>query len=343
MKRLVALSGIFTLILAIIVPSVSAQNQPNAGLNLTLSPTYISLTTDPGKEVSSQFRITNNNATSENLRVSVAKLEVGPNGQPTLADMTPEDAFGKWITIEDDEFSVGGNQSKNVKFTIAPTEDASLGYYYTLLVSRASERGDDDTTSQAVVAGSAAITVLLDVRSPDAKRELHVTKLATDKMFYEYLPTTFTVAIKNSGNVHVIPFGDLFIDSMFHKKISVLPVNPGRGNVLPNSQREFTAVWNDGFAVNQRKVENGVVIKDGKGNEVQETTYDFSKANKFRIGKYTANLIMVYDNGERDVPVEATVTFWILPWRIILGIVTIIVAPALLVFLFMKWKYGKRK
>jgi hypothetical protein len=34
---------------------------------------------------------------------------------------------------------------------------------------------------------------------------------------------------------------------------------------------------------------------------------------------------MVYDNGERDVPVEASFSFWIIPWKILLvgGIILI--------------------
>ena len=315
---------------------------PSTGLNLTLSPTYISLTTDPGKKVDSQFRVTNNNGFAEDLQVSIAKLEVGQDGRPVLRDMETNDEFGKWISVTDGEFSLGGNQSKVVRFTIDPPDSAALGYYYTLLVSR-QKAGGQAEGAQAVISGSAGITVLLDVRSPNAKRELQVANFSTDKMVYEYLPTTFTVVVKNTGNVHVIPFGDIFIDSMFHKEIATLPANEGRGNVLPQSQREFNAVWDDAFAVMVPKTENGVTVKDGKGNVQYETKYDFSKANKFRIGKYTAHLIMVYDNGERDIPVEGTISFWIIPWRIILGGIVIILAPAVLVYLLMRWRYGRRK
>jgi hypothetical protein len=328
-------------------PSLSPTQQgntagPSQGLNLTLSPTYISLTTDPGKDVESQFRVTNNNGFTENLRVSVAKLEVGQDGRPVLRDMEITDEFGKWISVADGDFSLGGNQSKVVRFTISPPQSAALGYYYTLLVSR-QRTGSQAEGAQAVISGSAGITVLLDVRSPNAKRELQVAQFATDKMFYEYLPTTFKVVVKNTGNVHVIPFGDIFLDSMFHKEIATLPANPGRGNVLPQSQREFNAVWDDAFAVRVPKTENGVTVKDGKGIVQYETKYDFSKANKFRIGKYTAHLIMVYDNGERDIPVEGTLTFWVIPWKIILGGIVVILTPAILVYLLMRWRYGRRK
>ena len=87
---------------------------------------------------------------------------------------------------------------------------------------------------------------------------------------------------------------------------------------MPRSTRDFESSWNDGFIVRQVKAdEKGNIIKDEHGAEVYETKWNFSKADKFRIGQYTAHLLFVYDNGERDVPLEATVTFWVLPWKII--------------------------
>ncbi len=299
---------------SLLVPSIV----PNNGLNLTLSPTYITLVTDPGRDVSSQFKVTNNNSSTEYLQVTVAKLQVGADGRPVLADMTSSDTYAKWLKLEEGQFQIGPNQSKTVRFSIQPTEDAALGYYYTLLVSRV-KTGSEAQGPQAVIAGAAGITVLLEVRSPNAKRELQIQHFSTDKMFYEYLPTTFNVDVKNTGNVHVIPFGDIFVDSMLHKEIAVIHANAGRGNVLPQSTRTFSSVWDDAFAVNKAKIQNGVAIKDAKGKDIVETGYDFSKANKFRIGKYTAHLLMVYDNGERDIPVESTVTFWVIPWKILGG------------------------
>lgn len=322
-------------------PSFLALPVPTNGLNLTLSPTYITLVTDPGKEVKSEFKVTNNSSSTENLEISIAKIQVGADGKPVLADLTQSDAFGKWLQLETNQVTLKANQSKTIRFTISPPSDAALGYYYTLLVRRV-KTGSETGGAQAVISGSAGIPVLLEVRSPNAKKELQVQSFKTDKLFYEYLPVRFDVEVKNTGNVQVIPFGDIFIDSMFHKQIAIIHANPGRGNVLAGSVRTFSDVWDDAFAVNQPKVENGVPIKDAGGRNVLETNYDFSKANKFRIGKYTAHLLMVYDNGERDIPVEGTVSFWIIPWKIMLGGLVVILAPAILVFLLMRMAYRKR-
>ncbi|MDO8241293.1 MAG: hypothetical protein Q7T51_04930, partial [Candidatus Moranbacteria bacterium] len=69
--------------------------------------------------------------------------------------------------------------------------------------------------------------------------------------------------------------------------------------------------------------------------------WDFSQVSKLRWGKYTAKLLLIYDDGKRDVPIEAEVSFWVVPWRIVIGGLLI----AIFVFIGMKstfqnW-YGK--
>ncbi|MDR3583243.1 MAG: hypothetical protein P4L62_02705, partial [Candidatus Pacebacteria bacterium] len=52
---------------------------------------------------------------------------------------------------------------------------------------------------------------------------------------------------------------------------------------------------------------------------VQELKWNFADASKLRWGKYTAKLVLVYDNGQRDVPIEGEVSFWVVPWRLVGG------------------------
>lgn len=296
---------------------------PASGISLNLSPTFLNLRTDPGKSVSSEFKVRNNNTFTEYLRISLVKFVNSEQGIPTITDIEEGDDFSNWIEFDQKEFSVAPNQSKTVKFTISPPSEAALGYYYGILVSRIKEAEGEG----AVISASTAIPVLLEVRSPNAKKEVQITSFKPDKLFYEYLPVEFKVTFKNSGNVHVAPIGDIFVDSLFNQEVAVVKVNEGRGNVLPNGVRTYTANWNDGFAVKTIKTKDGVPVKDDKGNTTYETRYDFSKANLFRFGRYTANLLMVYDNGERDIPVEAKVSFWVVPWKMLgIGFIILILA-----------------
>ncbi len=312
-KRLFV-SLFFLLLVALPVLSQTPNEPPPAPINLTLSPTFVNLVADPSEEVFSQFRLTNNNSFREYFKIDIAKYEAGET--INIVEATAEDEFVSWITFEEPQFSVDPNQTKTVRFTIAPPKSASLGYYYALIISRVQEQKAEEV-GQPVVSAAPAFSVLLEVRSPNAKRELQLVDFKTSRFFYEYLPVEFETIFKNTGNVHIVPSGDVFIDWGNQKDIAILPVNFGRANVLPQTNRELNVSWGDGFAVGVPKVENGKVVRDSKGNIVSRTNYDFKKADKFRIGRYTAHLIAVYDNGERDIPVEATVSFWVFPWKLI--------------------------
>lgn len=298
------------------------KETPPSGVDLSVSPPFISLITDPGKDVSSEFAITNNNNFTEYLKITLAKYE-SSNGQVVLSDITSDDEFANWIKFSQKEFTVDPGERKTIDFTISPSKDARLGYYYALVIQRI--QNENDPNASAVISGAPAISVLLNVSSANAKRELQLVDFKTDKFFYEYLPATFEIMVKNTGNIHVVPVGDIFIDSTRMKEVSSLQVNDGKGNVLPNSERTYSVVWNDAFAKRVLKTDDkGNAISDEKGNNVYKTEFDFQNANKFRIGKYTANLILVYDNGERDVPLEAQVSFWVIPWKIMLIVLVIV-------------------
>lgn len=297
--------------------SLRPPTTPETGINVTLSPTFLSLIADPGEEVSSQFRIRNNNNFTEYFRLRIAKFEPAEGGErPLIVDIDRNDEFAKWISFSEQEFTVDANESKTIRVRLNPPDDASLGYYYAVLVNRIAEN-EQEGQPGAVVSGAPAVLTLLEVRTPNAKREMQVVDFTTDKLIYEYLPANFVIKVKNSGNIHTAPVGNIFIDQGDKKDIAVFPINEARGNVLPNTSRSFTSSWSDGFAVRVPKEEDGRVVKDSEGKTVYTTKWDFTKADKFRFGKYTANLLLVYDNGERDVPVEAQVSFWVIPWKIV--------------------------
>ena len=98
-------------------------------------------------------------------------------------------------------------------------------------------------------------------------------------------------------------------------------MNREKGSILPDSGRTFTVEWNDGFLRYVDKQEDGKVVHDENGNIVKVLDWNWKDAAKLRFGKYEAKLLLVYDDGHRDVPLEGTVSFWVVPWRVILGLI----------------------
>lgn len=287
------------------------------GLNITTSPLPISLITEPGATVSAQLKVKNGGAEAESIQVGLMKFSAyGEEGRPRLMDKELGDEYFDWVTFSEPFFDLKPNEWKTITMSIDVPESASFGYYYAVTFSRKDEVIADAPQTNKIV-GATASLVLLEVRVPNAIRDIEVLEFSTPKRIYEFLPTNFLVKLKNKGSVHVSPRGNIFIDRWGQKDVAILSINEQKGSVLPNTNRIFDSTWNDGFPVYVDQELNKVVVTNSKGIPVKKLNWDFSKVNKLRWGKYTANMLLVYDDGQRDIPIEAAIDFWVVPWRIL--------------------------
>jgi len=315
MNVLKSLSVIAFLCAVVFIPP-SAQ-AADGGLNLVTSPLPINLITKPGMSVSTPIKIKNGGTQAEKLKISLMKFNAyESNGQPRLMDPEPGDDFLKWVSFSEDSFSAAPDEWKTIQATFNVPQDAAFGYYYAVIFSRVSDDAPTDSKQTAIVGGT-AVLVLLEARVADAQRSIEVMQFDTDKQMYEFLPTSFTVKLKNTGNVHVAPRGNIFINKGNEHDIAILEINSNKGSILPNSTRDFQESWNDAFPVYVEKKQDGGVMLDDQGNRQMELKWDWGQASKLRWGKYTAKMLLTYDDGTRDVPVEGEVSFWVMPWRLI--------------------------
>jgi len=117
----------------------------------------------------------------------------------------------------------------------------------------------------------------------------------------------------------VQPLGNIYIGRGDADKnpIDTLPVNSKESYILPGTSRTLTETWSDGFpAIKTTTLSDGTVKKS--------TDWNLANLSKFRIGKYTARMVAVYDNGTYDVPINAETSFWVIPWKILLVALAII-------------------
>jgi hypothetical protein len=290
---------------------------PEGDLRITTSSLPINLKVVPGTSVTSQIKVKNDGIGTENIKVSLMKFKADEKtGTPMLAEREAGDDFFDWVSFSDDTFPLPVNEWKTVTATFNIPKTASFGYYYAIVFSRAEEnvsKGD----GQTVITGGTATLVLLEAMVPDAKREVMVESFIADKKIYEFLPATFTVKLRNTGNVHIAPRGNIFINSGDKKDVAILEINPSKGSILPNSPREFSESWKDGFPYYGNAQIDDKVVLDENGNMIQELKWNFGEMSKLRWGKYTAKMLLYYDDGSRDVPVESEISFWVIPWRLI--------------------------
>jgi hypothetical protein len=317
----------------LLLPLTASALTPTEGINLQISPLPIELTTKPGTSTSADLRVRNAGSQPERLQIRLLKVTEDDNGGVHLTPPGKTDDWANWVSFSRNVFDAPPNQWQTINMTINVPKNAAFGYYFAVEYMRANE--NTPQPGQTAAQGAVATFILLNADAPGASRAAQVVSFTADRKSYEFLPANFSVKIRSTGNVHVAPHGNIFI-SRGSKQIGSIDINSAQGNILPNSSRYFSSSWNDGFPVYVTKTKDNqpVIGKDGKA--VQTLKWDFSHANRLRFGHYTAHLVMVYDNGQRDVPIEATVSFWVIPWRLVGAAIFILVVPPLAVYLIMK-------
>jgi hypothetical protein len=313
---------IFSLVcLTLFASTASAQtanpNLTGANIDVSVSPVFFDFSVKPGDTIKDKLRLHNNSNTPLKLKVDIKKLTASNVRDADLQDPTAQDQFVSWIKFDTTQVQANPSEWVELPFTISVPQDASFGYYFAFSLTQ-----DLSTTSPnqptAVIVGSVAVPVLLNVKSPNAQVEGQLVEFKPKSFVNEFLPVDFSVRVKNAGNVHIKPRGNIFIRGGGGKDLAILEVNEGMGAILPQGSRVFESSWGDGFITYDKTVENG---KEGRKLNIH-----WNKLTSFRFGPYTANLLMVYDNGQRDVTLEGTTSFWVLPYKAVIGLVVVAVA-----------------
>lgn len=320
--------------------SAQSAQTTSTGVNLTLSPVFMNLSVTAGQSKKYTFKVTNNNNFSETYKISIVKYQPDNNGS-----IIPSDSFDNtdetisWFKFTQNKVVVLPKATQNVEFEISPASDAFLGYYFGIALERVNSNSQDFGTAK--LKGAPTIPILLEVTRNIGGDlvgiDADVTKyksgtienFRTSSPWYEYLPTDFEVVFKNTGKIHLVPFGNIFISQGVDSEVSTIVVNESAGNTLPNSKRLYKTSWIDGFIVNEPIKDGGTYKTDDKGNTLYKAHIYWDKLTKFRIGRYTAHLVFAYSNGREDVPLESEISFWVIPWKIL---ITLAIVVALIIY-----------
>lgn len=123
--------------------------------------------------------------------------------------------------------------------------------------------------------------------------------------FFEKAPLKFVTRIKNEGNVHIQPSGQIEVRDMFGNPVKTIKVNEQKANVLPNSIRRFDSTLDTGWM----------------------------------FGHYTADVTLGY--GTHGQVVTGTTDFWVIPYKIVAVILIVLIT---LIFILVRGVkvYNKR-
>lgn len=324
-KTLTTLFLIFALLSGFGYTAVT-KAQENDGLSITLSPNLLDIRTKPGETITDKVKIYNNLSNELVIvpQIYALKVEGESGGAVPKEGLTTEDEHIGWFRYEVTEVLAKPNEWVEVPFTIEIPEEAAFGYYYALTFAPKNESDIQTNGAQTTLLARASVFLLLNVEKDGAVAELSLLDFNAERTVFEYLPANFKVRVENLGNVHLRPKGDVFIRRPGSKEdLAIIRVNETNGNVLPGTKRVFELSWNDGF-----------IIKDKENGDLK---FNWDKLSNFRFGPYEARLLLVFFDGSRDIPIEKTVTFYIIPYTAI-GIGVLIIFA---LFLGGKWLLRK--
>lgn len=299
MKRSLFTTTVHLIIIALFIGIVApdrtsaATNPSTAGQALEIAPPVLNLTAKPGEIIKTQISLRDVSTTKLVVRGQVNDFVAqGEDGTPKLLleeGETSPYSMKSWFRPLT-ELTLNPKQVENLPITISVPADAAPGGYYAVVRFSASAP-ELDSTGVSLSASLGAL-VLLRV-SGEAKEGLTIeefsvaTKQGKTGSLFESIPITFIQRLKNTGNVHEQPAGQITITDMFGKKVAAVNVNLPPRNILPQSIRRF------------------------------EAPLDKSVLGDTRLfGRYTATLKVGYGTNKQEV--TESLTFWVIPYKLIL-------------------------
>lgn len=312
--------GITTLFAGVLffVSSIPVSAQTAGDFSLQVSPSPLVTTVKPGETTEVELKIRNSGSNAEKLKIAPRTFTLNDTDETVTLDDAAPSELNNWVTFSDPVFTVQSGQWFIQKIKITVPKESGFSYSFALLINRADV--PEPTKGGRLIEGSVAVFTLINVDRPGATRQIDISEFSSSQAVYEFLPAELSIRLKNTGNTIVQPYGNIFIQrgSGSETPIATLPVNETKGYILPGKERTLTTEWGDGFPIYK-------VTVDAKGVENRSINWNIANIANFRIGQYTAKLVAVYNDGQRDVPLETEVTFWVIPWKTILLILAAII------------------
>lgn len=285
---------------SILMPAIvlAQQNPSTPGQGLEISPPLIELSANPGQTITANIRI--RNVTRGELVVNGKADDFGAKGEEgepqLLLDEKEAGPYSlKFWVPQVPSFRLVPGEVKTAQVNIVVPANAEPGGHYGVI--RFTGTPPELEGTGVSLSASIGTLVLLKV-SGEISENLSVEEFFASYNgkkggFFETGPITLTERLRNTGSVHVKPVGYVEVFDLFGKRIAQLPIsNPAR-NVLPDSVRKF-----------EQKIDR-----------------------KNLFGPYKAKFSADYGNGKK---LESKVmTFWVVPYKLILLIVLILIALVL--------------
>jgi WxL interacting protein linking bacterial and host surfaces len=205
---------------------------------LQVYPSNFDLTVTPGQTTTETVYL--NNRTNQPVPVKAELRNFTALGEEGAVNLTTEDtsySLAKWINVSPANATVAPQSTQKFTFTISPPFNAEPGGHYGSVVF-ATVPGSLNKTGATL---SEEVASLILARVPGNTIEnARVLSFDPQKNFYQFGPVTVDMRVKNLGQVHIQPSGQILIKGTLGDQYVV---NLQPYNVLPGAIRDIPIVF----------------------------------------------------------------------------------------------------
>lgn len=283
--------------------------------DFVLEPGKTELFLNPGETVTRAVYVTNRVPGKTTYKIEVEDIKgTRDENQPVLIlDGQKGPYSGKsFIVPAIDKVTLGFGDRITIPVTITIPKDAPPGDYdSSVLVYNQpnSDVGNNANGASGFTRIISRLGTLIFIRvNGNAKESANLEDFRVKgpkKLFYDHGPLTFQILFNNDGNVHLVPYGTVTIKNIFGQVVDQLPVDAYFS--LPDSLRYRDVKWN----------------------------------HEMLLGRYTATVHL--ERGYGGLSDDKTIAFWVLPWKILVGVFVGVFLIILVLVVFLRTFELKRK
>lgn len=297
---------LLTLILCLSTLPVFAQGD----LSIGVSPTSKILKVKPGDTYSDEIVFWNLTQKADTYNIHVKGFRQIENQPGTAVILTDEEdaaslySASKWITVDRDTITLEPNKNTKLRYTINVPLDVTKGEYNAqiFLISKSA----DSTQGSVTMANLAAGTPILLQVGDEFVENAELLRFATDKKSYEKVNVDFLTQIKNLGDTHISPAGEITIENIFKQEVARIPFNRNKQSLLRDNLGTYVDNWS----------QSGYL----------------SPSKAIAIGPMKASIVVTYRSiAPGFATLSAQTSFWIIPWKILIAIAVIILTGIIII------------
>ena len=297
------------LILSVLLASslfvLTKTNAQESTRTITVTPPTVSVTGNPGYKTEGTMGVINDSDAPITFRAEMHDFIVqDTSGTPQIL---PPNTFMKtfsaaaWMGVSPQTFTILPKKRQNLNYFIQIPITARPGGHYAAVVFVPVDQNTAQN-SGAIVSGQVGTLFSIAVNGK-INENATVTKFTANGL-QEYGPVNILSQIKNNGDLHIRPQGNLTVSDLLGRK-TVLPLK--ENNIFPGAARDYSNEFGSGLMLGRFKVE--------------------------LLASYGVN---------NNLPLMTTIYFWVFPWKVTVILVLVIVALVLGAMYFKKRKNLKK-